>query len=88
MSYQLIYSQILSIDHQNCSQKQNLYRVLSDLEIRKANLEEKITDQQETVQTLAQQKTDLEQAIATMSILGGEVERLRQEREKLTQEVR
>ncbi|MEM9772850.1 MAG: hypothetical protein AAF889_14885 [Cyanobacteria bacterium P01_D01_bin.73] len=79
-----LQSQIL----EETQQKQNLYRVLSDLEIRKANLEEKLVQQQESVQVLAKQKTDLEQAIAAMGTLGSEVERLRQEREKLAREVR
>ena len=68
--------------------KQDLYRVLSDLEIRKATLEEQLIQQQEAVQLLTHQKDDLEQAIATMGNLGGEVERLRREREKLAQEVK
>ncbi len=68
--------------------KQDLYRVLSDLEIRKATLEEQLIQQQEAVQLLTRQKDDLEQAIATMGNLGGEVERLRREREKLAREVK
>ena len=79
-----LQSQIL----EETQQKQNLYRVLSDLEIRKANLEENLIRQQESVTSLAKHKTDLEQAIAAMGSLGSEVERLRQEREKLAQEVK
>ena len=78
-----LQSQIL----EETQQKQSLYRVLSDLEIRKATLEEQLGQQQKAVETLTQQKEELERAIATLDSLGGEVEKLRQERERLTQEV-
>ena len=78
-----LQSQIL----EETQQKQSLYRVLSDLEIRNVTLEEQLDQQQKAVEILTQQKEDLERAIATMDSLGGEVEKLRQERERLTQEV-